>query len=74
MNARMKDLHYELSEFIADERDQDTVLQLFWELKDAPLNSEGRKESARKIVDLRSIYGENLDHAINLLLDYKEGK
>jgi len=74
MNARMKDLHYELSEFIADERDQDTVLELFWELKDAPLNSEGRKESARKIVDLRSIYGENLDHAINLLLDYKEGK
>jgi len=74
MMSRMKDLHYELSEFITDERDQDTVLELFWELKDAPLNSEGRKESARKIVDLRSIYGENLDNAINLLLDYKEGK
>jgi hypothetical protein len=70
----MSDLHQELSEFIADERDQDTVLELFWELKDAPLNSEGRKDMAKKIVDLRSIYGENLDHAINLLLDYKEGK
>lgn len=72
--SRMSDLHQELSEFIADERDQDTVLELFWELKDAPLNSEGRKDMAKKIVDLRSIYGENLDHAINLLLDYKEGK
>ena len=74
MSSRMKDLHYELSEFITDERDQDTVLELFWELKDAPLNSEARKLSARKIVDLRSIYGENLDNAINLLLDLKEGK
>ncbi len=74
MNARMKDLHHELSEFITDERDQDTVLELFWELKDAPLNSEARKLSAKKIIDLRSIYGENLDHAINLLLDHKDGK
>jgi len=74
MMSRMSDLHQELSEFITDERDQDTVLELFWELKDAPLNSEARKESARKIVDLRSIYGENLDHAITLLLDRKDGK
>jgi hypothetical protein len=72
MNARMKDLHYELSEFITDERDQDTVLELFWELKDAPLDSASRKAAAMKIVDLRSIYGENLDHAINLLLDRKD--
>ena len=72
--SRMSDLHQELSEFITDERDQDTVLELFWELKDAPLNSEARKASATKIVDLRSIYGENLDHAINLLLDYKDNR
>jgi hypothetical protein len=68
------DLHQELSEFITDERDQDTVLELFWELKDAPLNSEARKETAKKIVDLRSIYGENLDNAITLLLNHKEAR
>jgi len=72
--SRMSDLHQELSEFITDERDQDTVLELFWELKDAPLNSEARKDMAKKIVDLRSIYGENLDHAVNLLLDHKDAR
>ena len=68
----MKDLHYELSEFITDEADQDKVLELFWEVKGGSSNQENRKEIARAIVDLRSIYGENLDHAINLLLDLKE--
>ena len=72
MNARMKDLHYELSEFITDEKDQDTVLEMFWELKSGSDDPQIRKENARKIIDLRSIYGENLDHAINLLLDHKE--
>ena len=42
----MKDLHYELSQFITDEKDQDTVLELFWELKDGGSNSESRKQSA----------------------------
>jgi hypothetical protein len=70
----MKDLHYELAEFIADEADQDKVLELFWEVKGGSNNQENRKEIARAIVDLRSIYGENLDHAINLLLDYKDNR
>jgi hypothetical protein len=70
----MKDLHYELAQFITDEKDQDTVLEMFWELKDGSSNSEARKENARKIVDLRSIYGEDLDNAINLLLDYKDNR
>lgn len=70
--SKMSDLHQALSEYITDERDQDKVLELFWELKDAPLDSASRKEMAKTIVDLRSIYGENLDHAINLLLDLKE--
>ena len=70
----MKDLHYELAEFIANEADQDKVLELFWEVKGGSNNQENRKEIARAIVDLRSIYGENLDHAINLLLDYKDNR
>jgi hypothetical protein len=70
----MKDLHYELSEFITDEKDQDKVLELFWEVKGGGNNQENRKEMARAIVDLRSIYGENLDHAINLLLDLKDAR
>jgi hypothetical protein len=70
--SKMSDLHQALSEYITDERDQDKVLELFWELKDGGSSAESRKESAMKIVDLRSIYGENLDHAINLLLDLKE--
>jgi hypothetical protein len=74
MMGVMKDLHYELSQFITDEKDQDLVLELFWELKDGGSNSESRKQSAIKIVDLRSIYGEDLDHAINLLLDYKDNR
>lgn len=72
--GKMKDLHYELSQFITDEKDQDTVLELFWELKDGSSNAEARKEIAIKIVDLRSIYGEDLDHAINLLQDYKDNR
>jgi hypothetical protein len=72
--SAMSDLHQSLSEYITDERDQDKVLELFWELKDAPLNSEARKEMARAIIDLRSIYGENLDHAISLLLDLKDSR
>ena len=74
MNARMKDLHYEISEYITDEKDQDKVLELFWELKDGSSSSGDRKEMAKAIVDLRSIYGENLDHAVNLLLDLKDFK
>jgi hypothetical protein len=68
----MSDLHQELSEFITDEKDQDKVLELFWEVRLGSNNQENRKEIARAIVDLRSIYGENLDHAISLLMDLKE--
>jgi len=70
----MKDLHYELSEFITDEKDQDKVLELFWEVKGGSSNQENRKEIAKAIIDLRSIYGEDLDHAINLLMDLKDGR
>jgi hypothetical protein len=70
--SRMSDLHQELSEFITDEKDQDKVLELFWEVRLGSNNQENRKEIARAIVDLRSIYGENLDHAISLLMDLKE--
>jgi hypothetical protein len=47
-------------------------LELFWEVRLGSNNQENRKEIARAIVDLRSIYGENLDHAISLLMDLKE--
>jgi hypothetical protein len=67
----MSDLHYELSQYITDEKDQDTVLELFWELQDGGNNAQIRKENAKKIIDLRSIYGEDLDHAISMLLDRK---
>ena len=70
--SRMSDLHQELSEFITDEKDQDNVQELFCEVKNGSNNQENRKEIARAIVDLRSIYGEDLDHAINLLMDLKE--
>jgi hypothetical protein len=70
----MKDLHHEISELITDEKDQDKVLELFWEIRGGGGTQEDRKEMARVIVDLRSIYGENLDHAINILLDLKETK
>lgn len=68
----MKDLHHEISEFITDEKDQDKVLELFWEVKGGCNSQENRKEMARTIIDLRSIYGEDLDHAINILMDLKE--
>jgi hypothetical protein len=29
------------------------------------------EKNARAIIDLRSIYGENLDHAINFLMENK---
>lgn len=70
--SRMADLHQELSEFITDEKDQDKVLELFWEVKGGSSSQESRKEIAKAIVDLRSIYGEDLDHAISLLMDLKE--
>ena len=70
--SRMSDLHQELSEFITDEKDQDKVVELFWEVRLGSNSQENRKEIARAIVDLRSIYGENLDHAISLLMDLKE--
>jgi hypothetical protein len=70
----MADLHHELSEFITDEKDQDKVLELFWEVKGGSSSQENRKEIARAIIDLRSIYGEDLDHAISLLMDLKEAR
>jgi len=70
--SRMSDLHQDLAEFITDEKDQDKVLELFWEVKNGSNSQENRKEIARAIIDLRSIYGEDLDHAINLLMDLKE--
>jgi len=68
----MKDLHYEISELITDEKDQDKVLELFWEVRGGGGSQQDRKEMARVITDLRSIYGENLDQAISLLLDLKD--
>jgi hypothetical protein len=70
--SKIKDLHYELSQFITDEKDQDKVLELFWEVRGGGGSQEDRKGMAKTIIDLRSIYGEDLDHAINMLLDLKE--
>ena len=69
--SAMSDLHLELAEFIPDEKDQDTLLELFWEFKSGGNNALIRKENAKKIIDLRTIYGEDLNNAISLLMDKK---
>ena len=69
--SMMADLHQELSEFITDERDQATLLEIFWGMNDKHGDTDSRKKMAQQIVDLRTIYGDLLDDAVEVLYKYK---
>ena len=69
--SMMSDLHQDLSEFITDERDQAVLLEIFWSMNDKHGDSESRKRVAQQIVDLRTIYGDLLDDAVEVLYKYK---
>ena len=69
--SMMSDLHQDLSEFITDERDQAVLLEIFWSMNDKHGDAESRKRVAQQIVDLRTIYGDLLDDAVEVLYKYK---
>jgi hypothetical protein len=69
--SMMNDLHQDLSEFITDERDQATLLEIFWSMNDRHGDADNRKKVAQQIVDLRAIYGDLLDDAVEVLYKYK---
>ena len=69
--SMMHDLHQDLAEFISDEKDQATLLEIFWSLNDKHGDADSRKKIAKQIIDLRTIYGDLLDDAVEVLYQYK---
>jgi len=65
--SKLKELQIELSELIPDAGDLATLLRLYSEVSHGS-SSHKRSEIAKTIIDLRSIYGSNLDKAIYVLL------
>lgn len=65
--SKFKELQIELSELIPDAGDLATLLRLYSEVAHGS-SSHKRGEIAKTIIDLRSIYGANLDKAVYVLL------
>jgi hypothetical protein len=69
--SKLKEILVEMEAFIADKGDTQTLLKLFMDIKTGGAKAMLDKKNVRAIIDLRSIYGENLDHAINFLMENK---
>jgi hypothetical protein len=71
MMGGLKQLQLNIAHLIDNTADQEALVNLFLNIKTGGAKAMLDEKNARAIIDLRSIYGENLDHAINFLMENK---
>lgn len=67
--SKVKQLQLEIAHLIDNPRDQEELVRIFFEVKTGGASAMLRKKTTQTIIDLKSIYGKNLDEAVKVLLN-----
>lgn len=67
--SKLKQMQLDIAHLIDHTEDQVALVNMFIDVKTGGVNAVLRNKTMQTIIDLRSIYGENLDRAITILLN-----
>ena len=66
--SKLKQMQLNIAHLIDNTADQEVLVNLFIDIKTGGASAMLRNKTAQTIVDLKSIYGKNLDEAVTILL------
>ena len=66
--ARLKQMQLNIAHLIDHTEDQEALINLFLDVKTGGASAMLRNKTAQTIIDLKRIYGKNLDEAVTILL------
>lgn len=67
--SKLKQMQLDIAHLIDHTEDQVALVNMFIDVKTGGVNAVLRNKTMQTIIDLRSIYGKNLDRAITILLN-----
>jgi hypothetical protein len=65
----MKQLQLNIAHLIDNLADQEELIRIFTEVKTGGASAMLRNKTAQTIIDLKRIYGKNLDEAVSILVN-----
>jgi len=72
--SRAKQLQLEIAHLIDNLADQEELVRIFFDVKTGGASAMLRNKTAQTIIDLKRIYGSNLDTAVTILLNTEQNK
>ena len=70
--SKLKQLQLNIAHLIDNLADQEELVRVFLEIKTGGASAMLRNKTAQTIIDLKRIYGKNLDEAVSILLKTNE--
>jgi len=65
----MRQLQLNIAHLIDNTKDQEELVRIFTEVKTGGASAMLRNKTAQTIIDLKRIYGSNLDQAVSILVN-----
>jgi len=72
MMGGFKQMQLNIAHLIDNLADQEELVRVFLDVKTGGASAMLRNKTAQTIIDLKRIYGKNLDEAVNILLKTNE--
>ena len=70
--SKLKQLQLNIAHLIDTPEDQAELVRIFFDVKTSGASAMLRNKTAQTIIDLKRIYGKNLDEAVSILLKTNE--
>ena len=72
--SKLKQLQLNIAHLIDNIGDQEELVRIFFDVKTGGASAMLRNKTAQTIIDLKRIYGKNLDEAVSILLKTEKDK
>jgi len=67
--SKLKQLQLNIAHLIDNIGDQEELVRIFFDVKTGGASAMLRNKTAQTIIDLKRIYGKNLDEAVSILVN-----
>jgi len=72
--SKFKQMQLDIAHLIDNLADQEELVRIFTEVKTGGASAMLRNKTAQTIIDLKRIYGKNLDEAVGILVSGEQNK
>jgi hypothetical protein len=72
--SKFKQMQLDIAHLIDNLADQEELVRIFTEVKTGGASAMLRNKTAQTIIDLKRIYGKNLDEAVGILVNTDRNK